>query len=375
MPNFPFQRAKPLGWSLFEVLTSAQMNIADANAAQAADGLVWTDVAQFRNWGQPQTRTNTVKTGFYNSVSGVWTAMGIFSGAPSAAIMTGASGNLTSIVTSFSSNLTARARAADYNPIADVGLIGGLPSASSAKKYVIFPTAFTSNMNFSSSQTNTTAVACIKWVSWANAGAGMWISGHEGTGVVETSPAGTVWTSRTVPNANARSSCAYSPSSIVITSSVQTDKVIQSSDGITWTERTMPSVQTWSNVVWIPLLGKFMAIANSTTGLGSSGFSAVAVSIDGITWVDQPFTLPANIGSINFAPELMAVAFGRTVFTMVSLSFISGMAMIYSQDGGLTWKYAAGLFPSSAEACLLSNGKQMLYGDGTSYYTTIGGGF
>src|SRR5262245_25601944 len=54
MPTYPFQRAKPIGWSVNEKLTSAQLSQVDANAAQAADGLLWTDVAPLQNWCTPQ---------------------------------------------------------------------------------------------------------------------------------------------------------------------------------------------------------------------------------------------------------------------------------------------------------------------------------
>lgn len=372
MPNFPFQRAKALGYAIFENFPSAHANIIDANAAQAADGLVWTDVAAFKNWGAPQVTTDDNYAAYYNSVSDVWISVVVntFASLPQPLAMLGASGVFTELAVTGggATALTPRKRAADYNPTADVGLIGGLPGASSNKKYVRMATCFTSTMaGVTSSQTNANAVACLKWVP----ALGFWVAGHEGGGTVETSPDALTFTARATPNANARSSIAYSPSgSVVITSSVSTDKVIQSNNGVTWVERTMPSAKVWTNVVYVPLLGKFVAI-----GEGGSGMSAVATSVDGITWVDQPFVLPPNSGSFNSGQDTVAVAFGRTIYFVVSSSFVSGTMMLYSQDAGATWKFAAGFFPDTSAGVLVTNGRQLYYGDGTAIRMTIGAGF
>lgn len=371
MPNFPFQRAKPLGWAMFEAFASSQANQLDQNAAQAADGLAWTDVAAFRNWSPARTAANSGNALFYNSRADVWVNIGTNGGVPQASVMLGASGPFTALALpgGSPSGLTCRKRAADYNPAANVGLAGGLPSASSNRKYVRFPTAFTSTMATTvSSQTSTAGVACLKWVPWL----GLWVAGLDGTGVVETSPDALTFTARTTPNANPRGAMAISSSSIVITSSAQTNKILQSNNGVAWFERTMPSTQAWINVVYLPLLGKFLAIGETSPG---TGMGAIATSPDGETWTNQAFTLPTDIGTLDLGSDPMAVAFDRTVLCLVDLGFISGMAMIYSQDAGASWKYAAGIFPSPTTGALATNGKQLIYADGTSYYTTLGVGF
>ena len=58
MPNWPFERANPLGWSSNAPLSSAQLNKIDANQAQAANGIEYTDVAQLVNLPHAITNTN-----------------------------------------------------------------------------------------------------------------------------------------------------------------------------------------------------------------------------------------------------------------------------------------------------------------------------
>jgi hypothetical protein len=371
MPNFPFQRAKALGYALFENFPSAHANIIDANAAQAADGLVWTDVAAFRNWGLSQTVANTGNGLFYNSVEGIWVAVGVFSSNPICRYLAGASGVFrNSSAVSSPSNMTVRKRACDFNPAANVSLMGGLPAASSNKKYMIgtAPGLFTM-ASTASSQTNTNAVGCLKWF----AAAGLWVAGHEGNGAIETSPDGITFTNRTTPNTNPRACLAVGPvnganGGLVMTSTSSTNKLVHSVDGINWVERTLPATKVWNNVVYVPLLGLYVAMADGMSG------TAVASSVDAITWSSVAFSLPTS-----FTPQVgrdgMAVAFGRTIYLMCATpdggSCITG---IYSQDGGLSWKYSA-TFPDSVVGVLAANGNQLVYSDGTSIYMTIGAGF
>jgi hypothetical protein len=371
MAKWPFSLIWPGGLVNNQVPTHSDLNKLDEQQAQAADGAVWTDVAAFKNWGPPQAAPGLAA--FYNSVSDVWVTVDVNGSNPRARVLLGSSGALTIINTASISALRPRKRAADFNPTAGVGLVGGLPGASSNKKYVRFPTCFTSTMATTvSSQTNTTAVACLKWVAQL----GLWVAGHEGTGVVETSADALTFTSRTVPNNNPRISMAVGPvngssGGIVITSSTTTNKLIHSVDGINWIERTLPSSQAWTNVVYVPQLEKYVAIGEG----GGAGMVAVAVSTDGITWTNQAFTLPPNSGTFSLGLDTMAVAFGRTVYLFVSSSFVSGNMMLYSQDAGASWKFAAGFFPASADAMLAANGRQLVYGDDVSTYLTIGSGF
>lgn len=366
MPNYPFQRAKPAGWALYEPLTSAQANQIDANAAQAADGLVWTDVAAFRNWTAPQTLANSVFSAIHLSNADTWVAMGVAATLPLNYPLFGSSGQfLTGTATTSATALTPRKRAAGYNPVGSVALFGGSPGASSNKKYVrvVGSVAGAASMaTVASSQTNTGAVDCLAWAPTL----GLWIAGLDPTsnGIVETSPDALTFTARAVPNTDPRCDIAVGPAGVVITANVLTNKVIHSTNGINWFERTLPgATQIWKNVVYVPLLDKYVAIA--------TGFAAIAFSSDAINWTAQSFTAPINASFT--ANDGMAVAFGRTIFA-ITRHVLFGNIGLLSQDGGASWTYAAS-FPTSSNSFLATSGKQILYGDGTSIYLSFGGGF
>jgi hypothetical protein len=364
MPTFPFQRAKPLGWSLFEALTSAQMSQVDSNAAQAADGLVWTDVAAHRNWSAPQSLTGILTFG-YNSTEDVWVAVGVSAGNPQVWYMLGAGGQFQTGPAAGTS-LTVRRRAFAYRPANNCMIWGGLPGASSNRKFLQSTGIGFGTTVAASSQTNTTAVCCMGYFSAAD----LIIAGHEGTGVVETSPDGVTFTSRTVPNANARLSMAIGPvngsaGGVVISSSVSTNKVIHSTDGINWAERTLTASKIW-NVAYVPLLARYIAVADDLT--------TINFSLDGITWSNQAFTLPTNLLPINAGNDLPVVAHGRTIFVVCNRASGSGTnTIIYSQDGGATWKYAASF--GNAGGGLMTNGRQLFYASGSSVFWSVGGGF
>lgn len=371
MPNYPFQRAKALGYALFENFPSAHANIIDANAAQAADGLVWTDVAAFRNFSAAQVLANTAYAAVYNTNTKTWVVMTVAATLPRAFVRFGGTGLFVDGgATTSSAALTPRKRAADFNPAGNVALFGGVPGASSNKKYVRCISAVTQGSMASplSTQTNTSGVNCIKWVP----SLGLWIAGHDGTGaglaagLVETSPDAITFTSRTTPNQEGRASIAVGPAGVVISSETFSTKVIHSTNGINWFERTMPgAAQQWINVVYVPLLGKYVAI--------SADFTAVAYSTDAINWSAQPFTTPANWSNLSVNGQ--AVAFGRTIFVIGGYGASTANVGVYSQDGGASWSWGATFPYSATNSYLAGSDNQLLYGDGTSVYLSIASGF
>lgn len=365
MPNFPFTRAKPLGWSLFEVFTSAQANAVDANAAQAADGLIWTDAAQFRNWSGPAyTVAQAGMFNVYSAVNDTWWVGTISAGSLSTSRMHGASGGFIGGVSSPTAGITAvRQRAAVFDPLNNFLVVGCIPSASSNVKYRrASMTAVASFTATNSTQTNTSGPKCMVW---AGSPINMIISGHETTGVVETSSdGGATWTNRTVPNADSRLSAAWGTPGICITSDTAQARLIHSTDGINWNQRTLPASKIW-NVVWVPLLAKFLAIADD--------LSAIASSTDGITWTSiGAISLPPYLGSILSSFDNNFVAFGRTVFGVV---LSSNTYIIYSQDGGTTWKIACSPTGTGSVGQLNGNGRQLMYTISTFVQWSIGGGF
>ena len=365
MPNFPFQRAKPLGYALFENFPSAHANIIDANAAQAADGMVWTDVAAIRNWSEPFAIANTGHAFCYVSHDDTWWTFGSSGGNPTVAKRFGGGGVWSSSTAPGAGvGLSVRSRAVAFNPILNVMVAAGLPGSSSNQKFRRYNAVTGAWTISNSSQTNTNAVTAL--AATPSLGAVQFVAAHFGSGVVETSADGTTWTQRTVPNAQDRSSIAIGPAGVVITSTTSTNKVLHSIDGINWFERTMPSATNWWNVVYVPLLGKFVAIADA---IGS-----VATSVDGVNWVTQPRTLPNSIGSLDAFTEAMAVSFGRTIIIQASNGFFN--FILYSQDAGATWKYAASYPWSNPQGGLATNGYQTIYSyTGVGIVSSIAGGY
>lgn len=370
MPAYPFQRAKPLGWSVNEKVTSAQLNQIDQNAAQGADGLVWTDVAAFRNFGSPQTLSNSGFSAVYMSTVKTWALMGVSATLPLLYQLYGASGQFVVMpATTNGTALTPRKRAADFNPTSGIALFGGLPGASSNKKYVRnfagnIILGASMNAPIQSSQTNTGAVNCLKWVP----AIGLWVAGLDSVsnGIVETSPDGITFTARAVPNIDSRVAIATGPAGTVISADVLTTKVIHSTNGINWFERTLPgATEIWKNVVYVPLLNKYIALNN--------GITRIAYSTDAVNWFDQPITVGANLTGLS-ATDSHVVAFGRTMFATPRITAAGPTLGIYSQDGGANWSIAS-TFPGSNTGYLGVSDSQLLYGDGTAVYLSMGGGF
>lgn len=355
MPTFPFQRAKPLGWSLFEVLTSAQMSQVDANAAQAANGLVWTDVASLRNWSSPLVTAQAVLAFCYHQADDVWVGVGVNAGNP-VAFQRGGGGGVWQAMTNPGSGagLTIRGRAAAFKPTGTGGVMvfGGLPGSSSNQKYRVLSFGAWSTTN--SSFTSTASVECIAWVS----ALGLFVAGLSDGGV-ETSPDGVTWTARTTPNANARSSIAVGPinganGGVVISSSAAVNKVIRSVDGITWTEHTLPGVATnvRLNCVYVPNLGKYFALDGAN----------IQSSTDGATWTTVTPSYPL-VGGFQTGAQVV-LAFDRTMVHVGTLpsggTYGAQIGILYSLDGGLNWKIAA-TFPSGTVGGFATNGSQLHY--------------
>lgn len=368
MPNYPFTRAKPLGWAIFEILTSAQMNAVDSNAAQAADGLVWTDVAQFRNWTPMVAVSQSGSALLYSSFSDIWYAIGVSGGALTNAIMWGGGGVFVAGPSSPVNGITSiAARAAVYDSVNNQLVVGVTPTASSNQKYRRATGNGTASWGAgTSSATNTNGVACIGF----SQPLGMLVAGHLVSGLVETSvDGGLTWTARTTPNADVRQSIATGtgPSNpgIVITTSAVQNRLIHSTDGINWAQRSLPAAaKYWQNVVWVPLRGEFVAITEN--------LDDVAYSTDGITWTTRARTLPPGIafGSVT---DVKLVAFGRTIFGV--LTQIPNNLYVYSQDGGASWK-VAGTAPAGATiGPLASSGKQLMYSLSTNVQWTLATGF
>lgn len=202
-----------------------------------ADGLVWTDVAAFRNMTTPVTVAQAGMTVAYVPVNDTWWVSTVSGGSLVTSRMYGGGGAFVGGVSSPTAGvLNIEPRAVAFDPINNYLVCGVTPTASSNVKYRrSLQTGINAFTAHNSTQTNTSGPRCL---GWAGGTINLLISGHFSTGVVETSAdGGATWINRTVPNADGRLSIAFggvASSSVVISSDTAQSRVIQSSDGINW---------------------------------------------------------------------------------------------------------------------------------------------
>ncbi len=359
MTTYPFQRSKPTGWAYGEILTSAQMNIVDDNASQAADGAVWTDTALVRNWMEPQNM------GFGSlMLTGVWSATyrrwWVFVSAAAAQFAPGGlSGDW--LINSPAAGVTPARNAVAAN--GGIVLVGGDGGASASKIRRCVETS-TGGTWSSVNMVDATAATC-NCLAYFSAGS-KWIAGLS-NGNIETSADGTSgsWTNRTVPNATTRSRIACSSSKAVVIPITATDKAIYSSDGITWAESTLPSSSTWLSVAHSTVRDAFLAV-------GAAG--VIAKSADGITWSTSGITAPAS----NELAQV--VSLGRLWVILEDDGGGTRTRLWVSADNAATW-YAVRSANNNGVASkwLQSSGTQLAFSRGYDatndrLYISFGGG-
>jgi uncharacterized repeat protein (TIGR02543 family) len=127
------------------------------------------------------------------------------------------------------------------------------------------------------------------------------------------SPAGSTWTTRTLPSSASWYSVTYGNG--VFVAVAWGNAAATSPDGITWTARTLPSPANWMSVTYGN--GVFVAVAYNST--------AEATSPDGITWTAR--TLPSPL-------QWSSVTYGNGVFIAVA----HGQDAASSPDG-ITWTW------------------------------------
>lgn len=103
-------------------------------------------------------------------------------------------------------------------------------------------------------------------------------------------------------------------------------QVMTSADGITWTRRTTNNNRQWTAVRWSDVDAKFIAIAQTGSG--------VMTSPDGVVWTAVNSAANANTWQgITETPAGRLVAVADTAFV--------GNQVMYSDDGGATWTATA----------------------------------
>ncbi len=322
MPQtYPFTRAKSLGYAFGEIFPSSGANTIDANAAQAADGLHWSDFAQLRNW-RTGTVSNITKTGAcaWDPTKYCWFVAGQNGTTPQAgyafASGAGIGADLASSGTvAAGAGLTVGFAAACVAPDGS-WLFGGTPASGSAQK---IRRSTDSGANWAVQSTVAAGTTGVNVLHKFAASTPLAIAGLT-NGNIETSPDGITWTNRTVPNSSVRGSAASNSSVVVVTSSGSTDKIITSPDGITWTERTLPASSVW-RVAYSSVDAKFLAVCATS----------IASSTDGITWSTLGLTLP-SCGAASGAGYLSVIKRAWVAHDVTS-GYLYG-----SVDGGATWR-------------------------------------
>ena len=351
MPQtFPFTRANPSDWSPGQRLTSAQANTLDKNAAQAADGLLWSEIAILKSF-RKSTITNGGPAIFWDPPSGRWINGGANAGAPTASYSFDGADDWTALTVPAGTNWGSTTCGAS-NGSGTVILCGGGGSATTSKIRQSSDsgnTWSTRNVNAGGSE----FISCIVW----HPAAALFIIGlsNAASTNIEISGDGITWTQRTgLPNSLARGSAngvgsssgaASNGSVVVMLAASSSNKCLRSTDGATWTESTLPSTSSWTAVAWNATSGKFMAIASN----------AIATSADGITWSSSGLNAPFNTSATSLT------SYGRAWLASGANTGQFGLAI--SKDDGVSWRNvkicSAALYATAIgdnQACAVTSG-------------------
>lgn len=332
MVDWPFTRAKPAGWAFGEILTSAQMNALDINAAQAADGLTWSDLAHCRLWPYSHTISGAkvVVQGYQSSSFPIllWKLVG------TSDLAQASHGGFQFVGTTDAALMTTPLCAA----VASDGLnivIGGNGGAS-ATKYAYATGGMNTALSTANSTDNTSAT--INTVCYIAGSVNLFVAGLS-DGDIETSPTGATWTARTTPNSNARRRIATNGTDLLVSvSSASTDAYLTSTNATSWTERAFPTSSTGGYHIEYSAWHGLWFASNGQTG-------ALYKSDDAITWTNA---------SPNITCRGPMVAAGRAL-CMLSENFSPDL-LIVSVDEGASWHTGSGLVAGSAVGTCFTRG-------------------
>lgn len=282
MVDFPHSRAQATSFVDGQRITGAQATVLDENAAAAASGDVWSDMALMSNYPYVDQIANCGYSPVLAAQGGVapiytWYSFGVSAGNPIAYTGT-ANGQWT--VSSVLAGAGLTPGACRCSAVLSVGsdirvVMGGTPGSASTSKIRYGNASGGLGTAANTVASSTEGVTGMQWHS----GAALLVIGLSNTATtnIETSPDGITWTQRTAPNSNARGRMASNGTIIVVlpAQSISTNACITSTDCATWTSRTLPSTDNWNEVVWSAHLEKFFAFADDMS---------FAYSSDGITW-------------------------------------------------------------------------------------------
>ena len=355
---------KPTGWSPSDPLVTPDQITRVKNAAiAAADGTLWTDVAQVNNIVTKTALTSSIgRFPIYDPASGFFYSFSDDSTDPAGyRSRSGLSWYALTIPAGAGLTLGRAAMAVDG---AGRIVFGGTPGSSSSQKYrsSLDGVGWTTR---NSSFTNTAGVGVVLRAP----SLGLFVSGLS-SGAVETSPDGTTWTARTTPNSDARDEGVVGlvgGSPLIILGGRLTTKIITSPDGVAWTERT-PGIDSGNfcgSLFYSATWSKFYLWSVQTPPVLYS-------SSDGVTWSS------AGLGGLPGAvtPIVHTVVRGRLFVTLYDRA-VSDVQFSWSIDGGVSWVHGDDLAASGGVAGIaISPGGQVCMTEtGGNHFTTLRGGY
>jgi hypothetical protein len=316
--GIPFTNPKPLGWSLFEVLTSAQMTAVNANAAAAADGSTWSDVAIVKNWklydGSAIWNPNNPFGACFDPISKRWIVLASQLGSLHlSAYRTISGARFDQVGAIDGGNTNGNTQGSIHCNSAGVILAGGQPTSANATKLT---KSIDGGSTWTQSAIGPADTLPVTAISYSESLA-LWMciiggaSTHDG---LFTSPDAAMWTSRYTATTPQYLTVRESPSPIIIANNLawipgDPTGYVRSTDAITWTGQTFPD--SCSNKgAWSDYWGKFFF----------GGLTGIWSSPDGTTgsWT----RVSSDVGTCSIA------SFGRML--------IKGDGKC-SVDGGATW--------------------------------------
>lgn len=336
--SFPFARVKPLGWALFEVLTSAQMTQIDLQQSEGAPGSIYSDVAQLANLTPSLTNPTDLgrsliylpetATSAEAIVSFGWAAGGLV---PAAHLISAPGLTSTSLTIPLDEGLgTFNAECSVWDG-GTAYLIGGQPNTTSKKR---LRRSTNGGTTWTSEETNhatgTQGVQCMGYSPFHS----KFLLALNGTIETSTSGATGTWaTAAGLPNADTRTTFTTNPATgrvLVQSASASGARLLKSDDLTTWTQEATP--QSFERIIWSPFWGKYFGFHSSgcyssTTGLASSWSSVSAVNFGGSSTAVRSFVSGRILGHYGTSGLFMSV------------------------DGGVSWTIAGG--PSASPAALV----------------------
>lgn len=356
-----FPRVKPIGWALFETLTSPQMTLLDINVSKATDSTYVKDYAGALWFPTkiPAATWNRFAAGIYLPTTNQWVGL-----STSGCVYT-VGGGAVQVSGTFPAGLaimTPDAVAFDgVNTVVCGGSIAGSGNAKYRRASLTGTSPLDAWTTTNSPVSNTSGVNAIGYF----ASGGVFVAGFD-NGAIETSSDGVTWTSRGSSHGIAHNAFACNGTiAILISAGAGATSVnyATSYDGISWTNRTLPisagDTSNYSGIAWSLVEGCFLVI-------GRNGL-VILKSTDGINWTQVTHT---------FSTALPVAGATLSVITVRCLSSLwvanyqgTTQGLMCSIDAGQTWKaLLISKVGSVSSLSLAVAAGQMMYADDVNGY-------